>query len=102
VPRPRLHEVEERAELREPLGERTRELEVEELRDALAQLVEVAQAEGGAHPVLRAERVHEHGHVEVLDALEQQGHVLLGRAFRHAVGNLGNLEVARDGDRDPA
>ena len=53
----------------------------------------MAHAEGGRHAVLRAERVHEHGHVEAVDALEQEGHVAVGRALRHAVGDLGDLQI---------
>jgi hypothetical protein len=57
----------------------------------------VAHAEGGRHAVFRAEGVHEHGHVEALDALEQQRHVTVGGALRDAVGDLGDLQIARDG-----
>ena len=61
----------------------------------------MADAERGGYAVLRAERVHEHRHVEAVDALEQQRHVAVGRAFRDAIGDLGDFEIARDGRRDP-
>ena len=61
----------------------------------------MAHPEGGGHPVLGAEGIHEHRHVEALDALEQQRHVAVGRALRDAVGDLGDLQIARDGRRHP-
>jgi len=96
APGARLHEIDERAELPQPLGERAGQRQVEELGDALAQLVQLADAERQGHPVRRPERVDEHRHVEALDALEEERHVLRGRALRDAVGDLGDLEVARD------
>ena len=96
APRTGFHEIEERAELAQALGEGTRELQVEKFRDALAELVEVAHAERGRHAVLRAERVDEHGHVEAVDALEEQRHVAIARAFGDAVGDLGDLQIPRD------
>ncbi len=101
APRPGLHEIDERVELAETLGESAGQLQIQELRDSLAELVEVAHAECRGDAVLRAERVHEHGHVEALDALEQEGHVAVGSAFRDAVGDLGDLEIARDRRRHP-
>ena len=98
---PGLHQIEQRVELAETLGEGAGQLQVEELRHALAELVQMAHAERGAHAVLRAERVDEHRHVEALDTLEQQRHVALGGALRHAVRDLGDLQVARDGRRHP-
>src|SRR5262249_33560150 len=70
-PGPGLHEVEEHAELAQTLGEGAGQLQVEELRDALAELVEVAHAERRSHAVLRPEGVQEQGHVEAVDALEE-------------------------------
>jgi hypothetical protein len=76
--------------------------QVEQLRHALRELVEALDAERPRHAVRRAERVHQHGHVVAVDALEEQRHVAIGRALRHAVDDLGDLEVARDRDRDAA
>src|SRR6185369_8301305 len=58
VLRPGLHEIEERVELAQALGKCAGQLQVEELRDTLAELVEVTHPEGGRYAVLRAERVH--------------------------------------------
>ena len=98
APGPRLHEVEERAELPEPLGERAGQLHVEELGDALAELVQGPDAERQRQPVGRAEGVDEYRHVGALDALEEERQVPVGRALRDAIGDLGDLEVARDRD----
>src|SRR5207245_10232539 len=54
---PGLHQVEQRVELAETLGEGAGQLQVEELRHALAELVQMAHAESGAHAVLRADCV---------------------------------------------
>src|SRR5207247_9521075 len=90
-----------RAYLARLRGVRAWQLLFDKLRDPRAELVELAHAERGGHAVLRAEGVHENGPIEAFHALEQQGHVPLGRALRHAVGDLGDLEIARDGDRHP-
>src|SRR3989441_12164053 len=65
-------------------------------------LVQMADAERYRQPVGRAEGVDEHRHVEALDALEEERHVPLAWALRDAIGDLRDLEVARDGDGHPA
>ena len=42
------------------------------------------------------------GHVVAGDVLEQQGHVLGGGPLRHAVGDLGDLQLGADRDRHPS
>src|SRR5207253_529929 len=44
----------------------------------------------------------EHRHVGALNALEEERHVPLARPLRDAIGDLRDLEVARDGDGHPA
>src|SRR5439155_25149823 len=52
-------------------------------------------------PSLRgAERVDENRRREALDPLEQKRAVLARRALRHAIGDLGDLELAPDGHAD--
>src|SRR5262249_36738158 len=94
APRAGLYQIEERAELREALAERARELQIEELRDALPQLVEMGHSERRRHAVVGAEHVDEHGHVEALDPLEQEGHVAIAGALGDAIGDLRDLEIA--------
>jgi hypothetical protein len=91
-----LGHVEEVAELLELVDDRARHLHVEELGDAHRQVVQVLDAERCRHPLGRAEGVDEHRGVEALHALEQQGLVSLRRAFRDAIGDLGDLQVAGD------
>ena len=68
----------------------------------LAELVQGPDAERQRQPVGRAEGVDEHRHVGALDALEEERHVPLARPLRDAIGDLRDLEVARDGDGHPA
>ena len=78
---------------------RARHPQVEELRDARGELVEVLDAERRRHALGRAEGVDEHRHVEALDFSNRRAWLLLGRALRDAVRDLGDLEVAGDARR---
>ena len=71
--------------------------EVEPLLDAVAQLVEVLDAQRPRHALLAAEEVDDHGDVVAAHVLEEQR-----RAARLAdtVGDLGDLQLAGDGRAD--
>ena len=91
-----LRDVEQAAELSHLVEEGARQLQIEELRDAGAEVVEPLDAEGRGHAIRAPERVDEHGDVEAFDALEQQRDVGVAIAFTHAIDDLGDLEIARD------
>ena len=93
VTRRRLDDVEQRAELSPALGERAGQREVEQLGDALAQIVEPVHAERPRHPLGRAEGVDDHRHLGAVDALEEERDVGITRCLRHTVGDLGDLEI---------
>ena len=97
-----LGDVEQVAELSELVEERARHPEVEELRHPCGQLVEPLDAKRRRHALGRAEGVDEHRRREPLHVLEEQRQVLLGGSLRDAVGDLGDLEVARDRCRHAA
>ena len=91
-----LRQVDERSRLvhqplRRPLRER------QELAHAVAKLVEMLHAQRPRDAPNRAVRVDEHGHVEALHVLEEEGRAA---PLDHPVVDLGDLEVAADGRLD--
>jgi len=97
-----LGDVEQVAELAELVEERAGHPEIEELRHPCGQLVEPLDAKRRRHALGRAEGVDEHRRRKPLHVFEEQGHVLLGGPLRDAIGDLGDLEVARDRCRHAA
>jgi hypothetical protein len=93
---PGLGEVEEIAELPQLVERGAGHPQIEQLGDPAGDVVETIDAERGGHALARAERVDEDGRVEALHVLEEQGHVASAPALRHAVGDLGDLQVTRD------
>jgi hypothetical protein len=91
-----LHHVEEGAELAQLVEDRAGHAQVDQLGHARGELVEMAHAERGGHAIGRAEGVDEHRHLGALHVLEEQRQVAAARALGHAVGDLGDLQIARD------
>ena len=88
--------VEERAQLAQLVEYRPGHAQVDQLRHPRRELVELAHSQRGGHAIGRAEGVDEHGHLGALHVLEEQGQVSAARALGHAVGDLGDLQIARD------
>jgi hypothetical protein len=93
----RLDEVEDVAHLSELVEERPRHLQVEELRHARREFVQALDAEGGGHARGGAEGIDENGDAKALDVLEEEGDIVAGRTLGDPVGDLGDLQIARDG-----
>jgi len=53
-----------------------------------------AHAQRGGHAIGRPKAFDEHGHLGALHVFEEQGEVTAARALGHAVGDLGDLEIA--------
>ena len=96
-----LGQVEEIAHLAKLVEEGAGHLEVEELRHAPREIVEALDPEGGRHAPGGAEGVDQDGHAEAADALEEEGDIAIGRPLRDAIGDLGDLQIARHGGGDP-
>src|SRR5712691_4826326 len=65
--------------------------------EALAQFIEVVYPEGPRHAFFAAEYVDENGYIVAGYVLEEQGWTT---CLAHAVGNLGNFQLAFDGSLD--
>jgi hypothetical protein len=91
-----LGQVEEIAELAQLVERGAGHAQVEQLGDPGRDVVEAIDAERGGHALARAERIDEQRHVEALHVLEEQGHVASARALGDTVGDLGDLQIARD------
>ncbi len=92
-----LRNLEQRAQFLQLVEKGAGHLQIEQLRDARAEVVEPLDAQRRRHAVRAAEGVDEHRHLEALHVLEEERDVGLAPGLRHAVDDLGDLEVARDG-----
>ena len=93
---PRLDEVEHVGDPLQLVEERARDAHVEQFRHTRRQLVQSFDAERRRHALRGAERIDEDRGGEALHVLEEERHVLAGGALRDAIGDLGDLEIARD------
>jgi len=74
-----------------------RQLRLDQLTDAVADLVQAFDAEGAGHPAFGAERVHQQRQPAAGRAFEQQRRALLAQ---HPLHDPGDLEVRVDGHSD--
>ncbi len=93
---PGLGDVEEVAQLSQLVEEGPGHAQIEQLGHARREIGQVLDAQRRGHPLGRAEGIDEHGHVEPLDLLEEEGLIALAPPLGDAVRDLRDLQIARD------
>ncbi len=96
-----LGDVEEVAQLSQLVEEGPGHAQIEQLGHARREIAQVLDAQRRGHPLGRAEGIDEHGHVEALDLLKEEGLIALAAPLGDAVRDLRDLQIARDARPHP-